>query len=352
MPGRRSSEPPVVTVTVSPATLVSGQVSAAYTQQFTASGGTAPYSYAVSAGAIPPGLTLSATTGALSGTPTTANTYSFTVTATDSSAAGPYSGHVADSLIIHQSGAVPTITWNPSTLKVPNGSPIGAGVLDATASVPGSFVYAIPQFTLSQPVTASTVLEVGTYTIAATFTPTDTVDYTRATASITFTVYPEHIWVANSTGGISGIDPAGNVYSAASATGGLTVGIGVDGTITSAVLAGTSVSTFDSNGKLQLTRSGASGGLNAPTAEMIDGNENQWFTNSNNTVSAFTYDLSFSLSPPTGFAGGGMNNPQGIAVDNKGSVWIANAGNNSVTEIIGAATPAPPIVQTVVSPPQ
>ena len=37
------------------------------------------------AGALPPGLTLNASTGLLSGTPTTAGTYSFTVKVTDSS---------------------------------------------------------------------------------------------------------------------------------------------------------------------------------------------------------------------------------------------------------------------------
>ena len=43
-------------------------------------GGTTPYTYAISAGALPNGLTLNTTTGAITGTPTVAgNTYSFTV---------------------------------------------------------------------------------------------------------------------------------------------------------------------------------------------------------------------------------------------------------------------------------
>lgn len=58
----------------------------------TASGGTAPYSYRVSAGALPAGLTL-AGDGTLSGTPTVAGNFSFTVEATDSSTGtGPFSG--------------------------------------------------------------------------------------------------------------------------------------------------------------------------------------------------------------------------------------------------------------------
>ncbi|WP_269932720.1 putative Ig domain-containing protein [Aminobacter sp. HY435] len=51
------------------------------------SGGTAPYSYAVTSSALPDGLALNATTGDISGTPTTVETASFTVTATDDNGA-------------------------------------------------------------------------------------------------------------------------------------------------------------------------------------------------------------------------------------------------------------------------
>lgn len=56
---------------------------AVYAQNFAASGGTGPYTYAVTAGALPTGLSLSGA-GALTGTPTVPGNYSFTVTATDS----------------------------------------------------------------------------------------------------------------------------------------------------------------------------------------------------------------------------------------------------------------------------
>ena len=54
----------------------------AYSQTLTASGGTAPYTFAVTAGALPSGLTL-ASNGALTGTPTADGAYTFSVTATD-----------------------------------------------------------------------------------------------------------------------------------------------------------------------------------------------------------------------------------------------------------------------------
>ncbi len=54
---------------------------------FNASGGATPHTFAVTAGALPPGLTL-ASGGSLTGSPTNTNfNYAFTVTATDSSSA-------------------------------------------------------------------------------------------------------------------------------------------------------------------------------------------------------------------------------------------------------------------------
>jgi Putative Ig domain len=56
-----------------------------YTETITASGGTGPYSYSVTTGALPAGMSLNSSTGVISGTPTTQNTYTFAITATDSS---------------------------------------------------------------------------------------------------------------------------------------------------------------------------------------------------------------------------------------------------------------------------
>jgi hypothetical protein len=58
-------------------------VGAAYSQAIVASGGAGPYTYAVTAGALPAGLVLNPATGVLTGTPTSAGPATFTVTATD-----------------------------------------------------------------------------------------------------------------------------------------------------------------------------------------------------------------------------------------------------------------------------
>ncbi|MEP7343014.1 MAG: putative Ig domain-containing protein, partial [Acidobacteriota bacterium] len=72
--------PPCPPITINPATLPNGAPGAAYSQTLTVSVSTFAASFAVTAGALPPGLSLSAG-GVLSGTPTQAGSYNFTVTA-------------------------------------------------------------------------------------------------------------------------------------------------------------------------------------------------------------------------------------------------------------------------------
>jgi len=70
------------TIVVNPPTASSGMVGTAYNLAFSATGGTGPYSFTRVTGTLPPGLTL-ATSGALTGTPTTAGSFNFTVQAMD-----------------------------------------------------------------------------------------------------------------------------------------------------------------------------------------------------------------------------------------------------------------------------
>lgn len=64
--------------TISTVSLPAGAVDTAYNQTLDAAGGTTPYTWSVSSGTLPAGLSLSAA-GVLSGTPTTAASSSFTV---------------------------------------------------------------------------------------------------------------------------------------------------------------------------------------------------------------------------------------------------------------------------------
>jgi hypothetical protein len=66
------------------AILKGGTAGAAYTATIDAQNGTSPYTFAVTSGSLPAGTSLNSSTGVISGTPTTAGTYSFTITVTDS----------------------------------------------------------------------------------------------------------------------------------------------------------------------------------------------------------------------------------------------------------------------------
>lgn len=72
----------------------------------------------------------------------------------------------------------PTITWTTPAAIV-FGTALSSAQLNATASVPGTFVY--------NPA-AGTVPAVGSDTLSVSFTPTDATDYTTATATVTLAV--------------------------------------------------------------------------------------------------------------------------------------------------------------------
>ncbi|WP_168879747.1 putative Ig domain-containing protein [Rhizobium sp. P28RR-XV] len=86
-----TSAPATVNVTISAPTLTlsppsgalpAGVVNIAYSQAVTVSGGTSAYGYSVS-GTLPAGLSLNHATGVITGTPTTAGSYSFSISAAD-----------------------------------------------------------------------------------------------------------------------------------------------------------------------------------------------------------------------------------------------------------------------------
>ncbi len=125
-----------VPVTVTSPSLPAANAGQAYTASLSAADGTAPYTWAVTAGSLPAGLTLNPATGAISGTPTAAGTTTITVTATDSTVT-PSVGSTSGSTVLTptpgQASATLTLTVNPGALGL-NTSSLATGTVGQTYS--------------------------------------------------------------------------------------------------------------------------------------------------------------------------------------------------------------------------
>ena len=129
-------------VTLSPTTLPNGLVGTAYNQSVTASPAlnVGAYSYAVTSGALPAGLSLNPTTGAITGTPTAGGTANFTITALT---AGTCSGSQAYSLFVQP--LCPTVTnINPTS-----------GIVGASVTITGTNFNGVESVKFANNVTAN-----------------------------------------------------------------------------------------------------------------------------------------------------------------------------------------------------
>ena len=152
-------------------------VNQSYSQSNVASGGTASYTYSVSGGAVPAGTSLNTATGLVSGSPTTAGPFSYTITATDSSPAPALTASqtISDSIIPANSSSTSlTSSANPSilgasvtftaTVTGPGGTPTGSVTFYDGASPLGS--NALVSGTATLPTSALTV---GSHSISAVY---------------------------------------------------------------------------------------------------------------------------------------------------------------------------------------
>jgi len=120
-------------ITLSPGFLSNGTVGVTYNSSFSASGGTAPYSYSITSGSLPTGLSLNNSTGTLSGTPTAGGAFNLTITAADTNGA---TGSQTYSLTV----SAPSITLSPGSLSNGTvGTPYSATLSSTGGTAPYSY---------------------------------------------------------------------------------------------------------------------------------------------------------------------------------------------------------------------
>jgi len=184
-------------LTLSPNSLPGGVVGTGYSQTISASGGAAPYTFAVTAGTLPTGLTLTASgaqAGTLSGTPSAAGTFNFTVQATDPSfntGSKAYSVTIAaQPLVVGPASLAPGTLGTPYNQSVtasggtqpynftllsgslPNGLNLNpnTGAITGTPSATGSFTFTV-QVTDQTPTTGTKQFTINIGSNILTLTP-------------------------------------------------------------------------------------------------------------------------------------------------------------------------------------
>nr|WP_298096091.1 putative Ig domain-containing protein [uncultured Shinella sp.] len=231
---------PVIDVT--PDSPPDGGIGTAYSVQFSASGGTAGYTYTRDSGSLPAGLSLSST-GLLSGTPTVVGSSTFILKVQDSTTISTGGVH-----FIAQSVTVTINAFPPVSLTPASGTALSAGTVSTSYSNTsisatggsGTITYAVTAGALPAglSINTSTGAITGTPTAGAIGTANFTVTATAATSgsvsanySITVTAPPVVLTPATGTALTAGVVGSSYSNSSISATGGV-------GTITYAVTSG------------------------------------------------------------------------------------------------------------------
>lgn len=153
----------------------------AYAQTLQATGGAPSYTWSVTSGSLPPGLSLSASTGAISGIPTLGGKFPFNVTVSDNSvprqimtatmnitvgvtalnintaALPPGIAGSAYSQALSASGGTPGYAWSVISGNLPAGLTLSSsGAITGTPSASGTFAFGVSVSDKSNPVQAVT----------------------------------------------------------------------------------------------------------------------------------------------------------------------------------------------------
>ncbi len=210
---------PALSITTS--ALTNGVTSAVYSATLASSGGVAPVTWSITVGTLPAGLSLNASTGAITGTPTTAGTSNITVQAVDSGTPSQTVTKALSITIIQQlvittaslpagavnstynqtlqsTGGVASLTWSVSAGSLPAGLSLnsGTGAITGTATTASTSNFTI------QAVDSGTPQQTVTKALSITINPPLSVTTTSLANGVVATPYNQTL---QSSGGVSPI---------------------------------------------------------------------------------------------------------------------------------------------------
>jgi len=321
---------PALAITTTAAS--SGTVGVAYSQTFAATGGggTATYSWSVATGAPPPGLTFSAA-GVLSGTPTAAGTFNFTIQVSSQvSTNGPGTASAPLSVMI---AAVPSLTLTGTLGAATAGTPYSA-TLGATGGYgTGTYAFSLTSGSLPPGITLSssgslsgTPTGTGTFSFTAQVTSglaTPVANILPLTATQSFTIVVTS--VALTIAGSPGSGTVGVPYSATLTGSG---GYGA-GTYTFAVTSGALPADVTLSAGGILSGAPTAVGTSTFTVQVTSTQTGQPLTASQ----SFTIVVGVAPAPPLTFSG----LPATPAADTQLGL-VVTAGSNYPTDIQGTIT--------------
>jgi large repetitive protein len=170
-------------ITFSGAVPATATYGAAYTGSAAATGGAGALAYKLSSGSLPAGLSLNASTGAVTGTPAAVGSSTFAIEAYDG-----YGDAATQSYTITVNQATPTLSFAAISTKTYGDA---AFAVSASSASTGAVTYSVTSGPAT--ISGSTVTLTGVGTVVLGASQAATTNYTAATATTSFTVNPEPV---------------------------------------------------------------------------------------------------------------------------------------------------------------